>query len=579
MWKESLSVPLTYFGDGNFYTMLVKDIVDHGWFLTNPDLGWPSGQQLYDYPMGADNGAFALIRLISVFTSDTAVVVNLFFLATFPLVGAAAFLVLRRLGLSRPASVVAAAVFAILPYHVHRNEFHLTLGLYVAIPLIVLILLRVFENKPLLVRADRRRSLLVLVACVIIGSTGIGYYGLFAVALLVFVGPSAALVHRSWRPIASAASLCGVIGAIMVVNVSPSLVYRLQHGKNLGIPLRGPQETETFAFNLARLVMPPADARFAPVRHLGQGFQNSTSLPASGEEAAYLGLIAAVGFAVLLVVMLVRLGGGRSSLVERLSPLGAIAGIAFLIGTTDGLATLFAYVVTPMFHGAGRIGLVIAFTSLVAAGVAVDLVFARLSRRGRRGAVAVAAVCGALLAIALYDQALLPYTPGDPARAAAWSNDESFVAGIEARVPAGAAVFQLPIVTFTELGVAPGHLRAYELVRPYLHSRDLRWSYGAMRGRPADWQTRLARVEPARLLPMVAAVGFQGLYVDRDGYDDPDGLRRRLTVLTGTRPLVSQNGRLEFYDLRGYSRRFTATHSPAAVARLRSDVLGRSVAV
>lgn len=578
-WKEDLSVPFTYFGDGNLYTMFVKGILDNGWFLTNPDLGYPRGQELHDFPMGGDNGAFVLIRLLGLFTSSPGLAVNIFFLVSFPLVGTAAFLVLRRLGASRPSSVVAAAIFSILPYHVHRNEFHLTLGLYVAIPLVVLLVVRVCENKQLLSRADPRRTLLIVLACMIIGSTGIGYYGLFAVALLVFVGPAAALVHRNWRPVVAAASLCLLISGMLVINLAPSIVYRVEHGKNHGIAQRGPQETETFAFNLTRLVVGPADHRFAPIRHLSQGMQNSTSLPAAGEEAAYLGLIAAAGFALLLGAMLIRLLGGHSLLADRLAPIGAIAGIAFLIGTTGGLASIFAYVVTPTFHGAGRIGLVIAFTSLLAVSVVLDLGFARLLRRGLRGALAVAAACGALLAFALYDQALLPYTAGDPARTAAWRSDQAFVGSIEAKLPDGAAVFQLPIVSFPEYGPAPGSLRAYEMARPYLHSRRLRWSYGAMRSRAADWQASLVRAQPAAMLPSLAAVGFQGLYIDRNGYDDPANLRRRLTALTGVRPLVSQNGRLEFYDLRGYTRRFRAAYSAAAIAGMKALVLSGRAAV
>ncbi len=577
VWKEDLSIPFTYSGDGNFYTMLVKDTLDHGWFLTNPDLGWPSGQQLYDFPMGGDNGAFALIRLLGVFSGSAAVVVNLFFLATFPLVGLAAFLVFRRLGVSRAASLVTAAVYAILPYHVHRNEGHLTLGLYVAIPLVVLLLVRIIEDKPLLVLADRRRSLLVVLACLIIASTGIGYHALFAVALLIFVGPAAALVHRSGRPLRQAASLSVLIAAILAVNLAPSLIYSVEHGTNLGLP-RVPHETEFYAFNLTRLVLPPADARFAPARHLSQGYQNSTSLPGAGEGAAYLGLIGAAGLALLLGIILLRVIGARGSLIERLGPAAAIGGIAFLIGTTDGLATLFAYIVTPKFHGAGRISLVIAFVSLLAVGVVLDLAFARLHRRGRRGVVAVAAVCAALLGFALYDQALLPYTPGDPARNAAWRSDDAFVKRIEATLPGGASVFQLPIVTFIEYTLPPGKLQLYELLRPYLHSRDLRWSYGALRGRPSDWQTVLAGAQPRQLLPWIVAVGFEGLYVNRVGFDDPDQTRRTLTELTGVQPLVSQNGRLEFYDLRDYASRFRATHNPAAIARLRQRVLQRRVA-
>lgn len=576
LWKEDLRVPFAYYGDANFTLMTVKGVLDHGWFLTNPDLGWPAGQQLHDFPLGGDNMSFAVMWLLGRFTHEAAVVVNLFFLSTFALVGASAYLVLRRLSLTRVSSLVLATVFAILPYHVHKSVFHLMLGFYVAIPLVVLLAVRTCEDRVLFSRSDTRRTLLVVLACIIIGSTGTGYYAAFAIALLVCLSPAAAVAHRSWRPLRTAAALSVLIVAVLLVNLAPSLVYRADHGRNTAMPLRGPQETETFAFNFARLVIPPPDHRFPKARHLSQEIQNTTALPAAGEGAAYLGAIGSAGFALLLGIMLVRLVGGRAPpLVQQLGPAAAIAVTAFVIGATGGIATVFAYVVTPTLHGAGRISLIIAFTSLFAVGAVADRAVARLALGRTRGPT-IAAACCALLAFAVYDQALLPYTAGDPVRNAAWASDETFVRQLEAALPREAAVFQLPIVKFIEYGRSPGRLRAYETVRPYLHSRTLKWSYGPMRGRDADWQSALASTKPADLLPKLAAVGFDGILVDRLGVADPESLSRTLEELTRAKPLASPDGRLEFFDMRDYQSRFRRQRTPAAIAELRNRVLRAS---
>ncbi|HRY30148.1 MAG TPA: hypothetical protein P5079_08955, partial [Elusimicrobiota bacterium] len=46
----STSFYYCYGGDALFTQSLAKGIVENGWYLINPRLGAPQGQQLYDYP-------------------------------------------------------------------------------------------------------------------------------------------------------------------------------------------------------------------------------------------------------------------------------------------------------------------------------------------------------------------------------------------------------------------------------------------------------------------------------------------------------------------------------------------------
>ena len=64
----------------------------------------------------------------------------------------------------------------------------------------------------------------------------------------------------------------------------------------------------------------------------------------------------------------------------------------------------------------------------------------------------------------------------------------------------------------------------------FLHTRSVRWSYGAMKGRPADWAAELVGVPVADLVSRLAAAGFDGVYVDRFGYAD-DGRNGGLQVV------------------------------------------------
>ena len=41
LWRADLRVPFNYRGDSVFFAMMVKAVIDHGWYLTNAQLGAP----------------------------------------------------------------------------------------------------------------------------------------------------------------------------------------------------------------------------------------------------------------------------------------------------------------------------------------------------------------------------------------------------------------------------------------------------------------------------------------------------------------------------------------------------------
>ena len=154
IWDASLSVPFRYseVDDTKFYLLLIKGILAHGWFLTNHNLGAPFGQQLYDYPQGADNLNLFTVKLIGLVSPHPGVVINVFLFVTFVLDGAAACLVLRRLGVSPLVSIVCAVLFALLPYHFFRSDSHLFLSSYWSLPLTAYLFIAVLDDRPLFTR-------------------------------------------------------------------------------------------------------------------------------------------------------------------------------------------------------------------------------------------------------------------------------------------------------------------------------------------------------------------------------------------------------------------------------------------
>ena len=124
-------------------------------------------------------------------------------------------------------------------------------------------------------------------------------------------------------------------------------------------------------------------------------------------------------------------------------------------------------------------------------------------------------------------------------------------------------VYQLPAVAFPE-SLPVNDMEDYELMRPYLHSTDLKWTYGGLKGRPkGDWAEVASQTPTDRLLVELAAAGFGGIHIDRFGYPahDTSVLEGDITRLTGAKPLESPDERFAFFDLSDYVAEVEGEHS------------------
>src|SRR5207244_868905 len=139
LWRADLSVPFAYEHDSFPILMWTKTMIDNGWWLTNQYLGAPTQLEMYDYPTNC-NLHFAVLKGLSILSSNPAVLVNLYFILSFPLVSLAALLALRSMNVARAVAIVGSILYAFLPYHLWRGEAHLFLGGYYFIPLIRLVI-------------------------------------------------------------------------------------------------------------------------------------------------------------------------------------------------------------------------------------------------------------------------------------------------------------------------------------------------------------------------------------------------------------------------------------------------------
>lgn len=580
----NLNIPFVYSGDGLTNIMLVKGAIQHGWYLANPDLGAPHGQELYDLAIiNGDNLHLIVIKMLSIVSSSAPLVINLFYLFSYAFIVLTSFFTMRHLKISPLVAAVCSVLFALLPYHFIRGESHLFLSSYYAVPISAYIILALYAGEPLIIhRRSRRyrnyrllrfaskRSLMTVALCVVIGSTS-AYYASFTIILLAVATVVSFAARRSRRTLITGAVLCMIIVSTLVINMAPSILYWAGHGLNPTVGVRQPSESEHYGLTITSLVMPPVEHRVGSLSQLGRSYWTTTLFPSEG--MAYIGVVGIVGMIWLLGVALVScVDGGRfkDKRIHRYTAASVIT--CLLLATVGGFSTLISYLISPELRAWNRISVFVAFFSLIGTALLLDALRFRILSI-RIGQVVFPTLLAGILIVGVYDQTSSSYSIPSSALKAEFNNDKDFIRKIERRLSPGASIFQLPYLPFPESPPIVD-LSDYDHLRPYVHSNRLRWSYGFVKGREGEWQDELVNMPISRMVPAITSVGFRGIYIDRFGYEDrAKDLESKLQNILGERPLVSKDKRSALFDLTPYYRMLKQVNPASKLRALRIATL------
>lgn len=349
------------------------------------------------------------------------------------------------------------------------------------------------------------------------------------------------------------------LGIAVACFVLFQLDFFLRQNVEGGVPIleRNFAGTERYALKPVELALPPDTHRWNAFAFVGQRYQKSSQW--LGEPFfPYLGVVGLLAFAMLAWETLRRaVLGGRipaSSLqVVWIGTFASVGGLNNLVALLTGVQ---------VFRATNRYSL---FLSALALLFAVSW----LSRRTRHWP---PLVRGGLAAVVLLFGLLDQIPPRSPDRAEEVATrhaaDRDFGRALEAALPPGTMVFQLPVMGFPEV-VPPNRMSDYAPFRPYLHTTTLRFSYGALKARArGHWQHDLAWQRAATQIAVLEAAGFGALLVDRDGFRDHAEVILNRLERAGRRPtLTSADGNLVLVPLQ-----------PAAVPRppfARTPVYGR----
>jgi len=327
--------------------------------------------------------------------------------------------------------------------------------------------------------------------------------------------------------------------------------HRMFAGPNSGALVREYKWLEIYGLKIVDLFIPTAAHRFDPFAAFAAAHR--AAAPLLNEGAGYLGIIGILSLA-WLVATAVR------ALVERRADdvppaFWQVSWIVVMFGT-GGLNAVLGALGMTIFRGGCRYSVVI---------LAIAILFAAKragpwlgGRAGRPYSALVGWGCAAVLCLLVgWDQ--VPRPPTASVREATIrqiDSDREFVRQTDSLLPAGAMVFQLPIMEFPE-SPQPG-MGPYDQLRPYCLGSRLHWSFGTVKGRPREaWLRELSTKDIGGVIAELRSRGFVAVVVHRNGFADKGRAVEAALLDAGCRPPVrSRAGDLSclLFDAEGGSR-------------------------
>lgn len=507
-WRRDFHVPLQYSEDALEYLMQAQGTIQNGWWWTHPNLGAPGVFQQLSYPSNT-NVDQAIVWAVRLLTTEPGLNLNVSWMLMVALSSLVMTGCLRIVGISRATAALAGVLYALLPYALSRNIQHFSLAIYL-VPIPCAGALAVASGR---VALSARRQLGLVGGCVLVG-LDYTYYAFFAVFVLLVATVIAAVRDRQSRAWRHGLLFVTAVGVATALNLAPSLRLWAVDGKPLVIPAKTTAESELYGLKIRQLVSPVPDHPFPPFARW-ETLERRAAFPSETENtSSRLGLLASIGFVILLGTLVVPGARLRTKDPELVAAAAGLTLALILLGTIGGFGSLFSLLISPEIRAYNRICPFIAFFAWVAVATWLDAV--RPRRRPWR-----AVLVFAVLMFGIWDQvgALAPLNRAYGATRTEWTTIEAFARALEHQMPPGTMVFQLPLTTYLN-DSGEGRMRTYDEIKPYLVSPTLHWSYPALDNAVVRWQHAVARLPPRVMAHALRDAGFRAIVIDRAGYAD-----------------------------------------------------------
>ena len=560
-----LDVPVVYTGDTFQHLALIEAADWTGTPGTSPDLAAPHGLDWSVFPTGTERLHLVALNALDEATGDPIAAMNLYVVLALVCTALVAHALLRRLGATAVVAGAVALVVTVSPSALLRLAAgHLFLFSLLPVALGVYLALWAIDAPgargpgPQAARTAGRWRPGAWVAPLAAGSVialSSAYYAAFTVLVVGTVAGLAALRRGDLRRLVAPGVLLLAIVAVAGASLAPDLLTRRGDAaaQSLSRPVR---DSDTYGLRVAQMVLPRPDH---PVGVLGDWGERAYRTRAPGDRGAAIGLAGVAGLLVIGVVGVRRIGRERDRTERRVIALGAVAGTALCFAVAGGGGFVLATLGLTQVRAWSRLAPFVLLSALAALGLVAQ------RRWGGHPRFAAAVVVAGVLAVVDHGA----WSPPTEENRLASREDSALVQDLLERVPEGSLVAQLPVVSF------PDDLGADRLLAPAVHADgDLRFTAGAFRGGPGDWQESWLAEDPALAARAAAAAGASILLVQRSHWlvEDEDALERRLGAATGSAAHRSDRDAWVWFDLRPLRSQLLDEHGLEAV-----DRVGRAV--
>jgi hypothetical protein len=543
VWDWRPGSPLGLEGDSTYVAMEIRDILEHGWYWSNPDLGFPFRQAGWLFPDPSLLNTFA-VKALGLFSDDPFTISALWLFIGFPLAGLAMYALMRFLGLGRVAGVVGGTLFAVAPGHQTMAD-HLWLSSYWVLPIGLWLVLTTARGERILTRTRTRLwglpQWVVSIALLVVLGSGHIYYVAFTLVLLAVVVVVRISSERRLYGVVPAA----VAGAVVAVSAVVPLVATRLAARSATVTgqlpaTRTPGQSETYAGKLMDLVLPWYGHRVPGLGYLTWAYNLTANRTV---ERPALGLVALIGVVALVAIALRGMLTGRRENAELLR-LSGLTGVTLAFYTVGGLASFVALFFTSQLRTWSRLWIIVFALGMLAVGH-------WLTGHARRRRTLGWALGAFVLLVGVLDQTNPGEAPDYADLRAQRADLVAYGAAIQGATRVDCPVFQLPVMSFPEASPR-GAMKGYDQQLTYAAGGGpgLRWSGGAMHGTPeADWQRAVDPTDVPSMAADLAAVGFCAVEVDAEGYRDTTAEAPALAQQLGAPIAATTDGRFTAYRL------------------------------
>lgn len=551
--------PTAYLNDperSDFFSNACQIKASGNWFAipffwkTVPDLGAPYSANWNDFPMPDEvvMGIQAILaRCFGLFAG-----LNASFALAHALAATAFYVSARASACNRLWSFVGGLAFGVSPFIFAQSPHHMQVAY--AWPVALFPLVWRWAATPNVLEFGTPRFWLAISIAFLTGVHFVYYTNVFC--QLVLLGAMVcAFRERSPRALRPALAIVATaVVAFAMMNID-SWTYQAVHGRNPGAFVREYKWLEIYGLKLVDLFIPPVTHRSETFAAFSTAHRQAA--PLLDEGGSYLGMVGLAALALLIGTAV------RACLEQREREIPSEAWQVLwivLMFTTGGMNALLGSFGITMFRAACRYSVVILAIALLYAAQRLTAWQQQTEEGPDAGGKSLTFKAAAMLLCALifWDQVPRAPTAAQTAEIARQVDaDREFVATMEKTLPANAMVFQLPVMDFPESPI-PG-VPPYDHFRPYIYSKQLRFSFGSMKGREREkWQQQLQNVLVAGATPDQEAqkirfntdnvrravdelkkLGFAAIYINRNGFPDRGkGLEEALLELGYDKPPI-----------------------------------------